>query len=288
MISIITPTYNRAYILGTLYESLKQQTSGEFEWIIVDDGSIDETEQLVQEWVDEEKLFELSYYKKVNGGKHRALNFGIPKAKSKFVFIVDSDDKLTADAVACANAWISTIEEDKTIAGVAGLRGYPDGKRIGDYPKNREYIDVKNSHRNRYHLDGDKAEIYRKDLLLQFPFPEFDNEKFIGEGAVWNAIAKAGYKVRWYNKIIYVGNYLQDGLTNHVNELRKKNFCGYTYNTKLNYQVLAFPYNLMAVATYMGMAGEKGLTEQQITYEIGLKKIDLWLCKLIRKLRKMS
>ena len=288
MISIITPTYNRAYILGNLYESLKQQTDMDFEWIVVDDGSVDETEELVNDWQQEKNAFELSYYKKTNGGKHRALNFGIPKAKADFIFIVDSDDRLTKDAVACANSWVKEIEDNKELAGGAGLRGYPDGKRIGDYPKDKKYVDVKNSHRNRYHLDGDKAEIYRKELLIQFPFPEFENEKFIGEGAVWNTIAKAGYKVRWYNKIIYVGNYLTDGLTKHVSELRKKNFKGYTYTTKLNYQTLVFPYNLMAVAAYIGVAKEKGLSQQQIVKEIELRKVDLWLCKLIRKLRKMS
>ena len=288
MISIITPTYNRAYILGELYKSLKEQTDSDFEWIIVDDGSNDGTEELVNDWLKEKNSFVVSYYRKSNGGKHRALNYGIPKAKADFVFIVDSDDKLTSDAIESANEWIREVKDNRTIAAVSGLRGYPDGKRVGDYPKDKVYLDVKNSYRNRYHLDGDKAEIYRKELLLQFPFPEFENEKFIGEGAVWNTIAKAGYKVRWYNKIIYIGNYLPDGLTSHVNELKKNNFNGYTYTTRLNYEVLAFPYNLMAVASYIGIAKQKGLNYQQITEKIGLKKADLCLSLIIRRLRKMS
>lgn len=288
MITVITPTYNRAYILGKLWISLKNQSSREFEWLVIDDGSTDKTAELVQTWISQDNGFHIRYYCKENGGKHRALNFGVPLAKGEFVFIVDSDDTLTNDAIECVTQWIQTIKNKKWIAGVAGLRGYPDGRRIGDFPNRIQWVDVKNTHRYTHHLDGDKAEIYRKDLLMQHPFPEFPGEKFIGEGAVWNQLALEGYKVRWMNKVIYVGNYLEDGLTRDQKNLLRKNFRGYTYNTKLNYRSIVFPYNLMAVAVFIGFAYEMGYTDQWIRNELGIGKIDFVLCRLLRIVRKMK
>ena len=94
MITIMTPTYNRAYILGNAYNSLRNQTSFDFEWIIVDDGSTDETEQIVMKWIAEEKNFSIIYEKQKNGGKHRAVNRGVDLAHYDYFFILDSDDAL--------------------------------------------------------------------------------------------------------------------------------------------------------------------------------------------------
>ena len=94
MITIFTPTYNRAYILPILFESLKIQTVKEFEWIIVDDGSTDNTESLIYKF-KEECNFSIRYFKKENQGKHIAINFGVEKAKGNLFFIVDSDDYIS-------------------------------------------------------------------------------------------------------------------------------------------------------------------------------------------------
>lgn len=75
--TVFTPTYNRGYTLSRLYESLKSQGTTDFEWMIVDDGSTDNTYQLVEKWIQEEKNFSIRYLKKENGGKPRAINYGI-------------------------------------------------------------------------------------------------------------------------------------------------------------------------------------------------------------------
>ena len=124
MITIMTPTYNRAYILKNAYESLKKQSSFDFEWIIVDDGSTDETEEIVRAWMVEEKNFSIIYEKQKNGGKHRAVNKGVSLAKYDYFFILDSDDELTEDAVATIHKWTSEIAGLKGFAGVAGLKGF--------------------------------------------------------------------------------------------------------------------------------------------------------------------
>lgn len=288
MITVLTPTYNRAYILGNLKESLLRQTNDDFEWLIIDDGSTDDTKKLVQSWISQEETLKIRYFYRENGGKHRALNYGIPLAEGDFVFIVDSDDRLTEDAIERVTSWIETMEEDDSIVAVAGLRGYPDGKRIGEFPDKKTYVDVKNSHRYVHHLTGDKAEIYRKSALVAHPFPEFEGERFIGEGSVWNQLALEGYKVRWFNQVIYIGQYLGDGLTSHQRLLNIRNFQGYTHNTRLNYRAIVFPYNLMAVAVYLGVAESLGYTGKWVKKEIGITSLGLLLCRLIRVLRRMS
>ena len=136
MITVLTPAYNRAYILNNLYKSLCLQNDMDFEWVIVDDGSSDNTESIVKDWIRENTLFTIRYFKQENGGKHRALNKGISLSLGDYIFIVDSDDYLTSDAISFINAHISEIDDDK-YAGIAGLRGWigKDGT-IGNLPEN--------------------------------------------------------------------------------------------------------------------------------------------------------
>ena len=89
-ITICTPTYNRGYILEQCYESLKKQTNKEFEWIIIDDGSVDNTDELVKRWLSEENDFNIKYLKTKNGGKHRAINKALDLSKGYLFFIVAS------------------------------------------------------------------------------------------------------------------------------------------------------------------------------------------------------
>lgn len=212
MISIVTPTYNRASTLPRLYESLVKQTKKAFEWILIDDGSTDGTELLAKKW--KQASFSFTYVKKENGGKHTAINMAVLIAKGDFIFIVDSDDYLLEDAIEKVEGWIEQIKGKKKFAGVSGLRGYSKEKVIGKRPaRSVAYVDGTNLERRKNHLSGDKAEIYRRDLLLSYPFPVFEGERFVTEATVWNAIARDGYQLRWFNEIIYIGEYQEDGLT---------------------------------------------------------------------------
>lgn len=212
-LTIFTPTYNRAYILKKLYNSLLTQSCTDFEWIIVDDESSDNTEELIRTF-DTQKVTIL-YHRQKHGGKHRAINWGVAHASGELFFIVDSDDYLTCDAVESLQQWYSGIRKNENICGVAGLRISKEGKIWGGNPdvSGHQYIDATNLERARFHLEGDKAEAYKTDVLKRYPFPEFPGEYFVTEAVVWNAIAADGYKIRWYNRPIYVCNYLDDGLT---------------------------------------------------------------------------
>jgi glycosyltransferase involved in cell wall biosynthesis len=214
MITVFTPTYNRAYSLPRLYESLKAQTFHDFEWLIVDDGSTDNTAEVVHGWI-EEKSLNIHYIKTVNGGKHRAINKGVTLAKGELFFIVDSDDRLPGDSLYWVHRYYEEIQDDDLFAGVAASRAYPNGKKIGG-SVSYEILDTDYvSFREKYKVKGDMAEVWRTDILRQYPFPEFDGEKFLTEAVVWDEIAKK-YKLRYFNKAIYTCEYLPDGLTKNI------------------------------------------------------------------------
>lgn len=227
-ITVFTPTYNRAYIIGKLYESLKRQTFRDFEWIVVDDGSADDTESLFQTYLQEENHFPIRYIKTENGGKHRAINTAVSLAQSELFFIVDSDDYLTDDALEAIDTYESTIPEfDKEkYAGVCGQRGFTTEIPIGTTFKG-ETLDITTLERPNYGISGDKAEVFYTKVLQKYPFPEFPGENFMTECIVWDRIAIDGYLLRFFNQITIVCNYLPDGLTAHSYTIFRKNPMGW-------------------------------------------------------------
>ena len=270
MISIITPTYNRSYTLDRLYESLKKQSSYNFQWIIIDDGSFDDTKTKIERWQKEEVLFEIIYKYQLNHGKHTAVNRGVSIAKGDYCFIVDSDDDLAVNAISIIENWIKETNSLSEIAGIAGLKAYRSTKEpIGGmpkFPKGITYIDAKNTERAKYKLMTDKAEIYRTSILKRFPFKEFDGENFLSEDTVWNEIAYNGYYVRWYNDVIYYCEYLEDGLTNSNNNDDRllKNFNGFTYYCQQRIKCFSGYIASLTKGKYFIIARKKGLTIDQI------------------------
>lgn len=281
MLTILTPTYNRVEYLPQLYKSLKRQSCLMFEWVVVDDGSTDQTEQLINNLIKQSSQFPIEYVKQDNGGKHRALNKGIPLANYDYIYILDSDDYLVPNAVEKICTWIKQLEQDEqslSFAGVSGLKGYKNGKRIGKYPvlHNANYIDATNLQRFKYKLQGDKAEVYKKDILLKFPFPEFNREKFLSECAVWDKIALSGYKVRWYNEIICICEYLEGGLTKDSSK-ELNNFEGYTYVTKQTVHSAGLLRKINAIARYLQVAKQKHLDFQTIQALLQVGRFDILL-----------
>ena len=110
MITVFTPTYNRAHLLPRLFQTLKMQTAQDFEWIIVDDAFDDDTETVVQQFREVRTLFPIRYYKQKHGGKHRAMNLAVQRAKGKYFFIVDSDDWLPENAIELIAGWLQEIQ----------------------------------------------------------------------------------------------------------------------------------------------------------------------------------
>lgn len=240
--TVFTPTYNRAYILNNLYQSLKKQTASGFEWLIVDDGSTDDTEKIVNSWLEEENPFEIIYVKKENGGKPSAINVGVNSARGEFFFIVDSDDYLSETAVEKMTKWSLEIQNNDTFVGAGAARGYPNGNYLlGKAPDVNEYgyIDATNLEREKFSLNADMCEAYKTAILKKFPFETWKGEKFVPEQIVLNEMSLAGYKLRWHSDIIYFCEYLEDGLTRGSDALQINNPMGYAmmYNHKLKYPI---------------------------------------------------
>lgn len=214
MITVLTPTFNRGGVLRSLWDSLQKQTVKDFEWLVVDDGSTDGTKDLITQ-LQEKSDFPIRYIYKNNGGKHTALNIGIQTICSELTFIVDSDDCVTDDAVESILRIHKKYGSQNKICGYAFLRAFPDGKVNGKKfdvdEKIGSYIVVRV---NGDDTSADKAEVFKTHCLKEFPFPEYPNEKFLGEDLVWVRMARK-YEMVHINKAIYVGNYLEDGLTNN-------------------------------------------------------------------------
>lgn len=213
-VTVLTPTFNRGGRLQSLWNSLQKQTVKDFEWLVVDDGSTDGTKDLITR-LQEKSDFPIRYIYKSNGGKHTALNVGIQTICSELIFIVDSDDCVTDDAVESILKIHKKYRSQNNICGYAFLRAFPDGKVNGKKfdvdEKIGSYIDVRV---NGDDTGADKAEVFKTHCLKEFPFPEYPNEKFLGEDLVWVRMARK-YEMVHINKAIYIGNYLEDGLTNN-------------------------------------------------------------------------
>lgn len=218
MISIFTPTYNRAYIIKNLYESLKRQTCKDFEWLVIDDGSTDNTEELFASWTNEIS-FPIRYIKQENGGKHRAINRGVKEANGELFFIVDSDDYLREDAVETILEQYNNIRNDNSFAGVCGLKCYADGTKVGG-GEDFGILDCSSlEFRYKHKVKGDMAEVLRTEVLKEYPFPEIDGEKFCPEAVMFNRVAQR-YKLRYFYENLYVCDYLPDGLTAKITRIR--------------------------------------------------------------------
>lgn len=216
-ITVLTPTYNRVNTLPKLYESLCVQTSQDFQWLIIDDGSVDSTEEYIKSLP--KTKFAIDYYKKENGGKHTALNASHKHIKGELVVIVDSDDYLLPDAVEIISEEWKEYRHQECICGMSYSKGTEDGKHMTAEAKVDVYIDDHISYRINQHIGGDRCEVVRSDLFKKYPLPVFEGERFISEDMLWNTLGME-YKTVYRNKLVYICEYLEDGLTKSGRRLR--------------------------------------------------------------------
>lgn len=214
-LTIHTATYNRAYILPKAYKSLCSQTNKDFEWIITDDGSTDNTKELVTQWMKEAD-FPIIYNPLQHVGVPRALNSGVIKSSTNWFMRLDSDDYLLPQTVEKVCEWLEEIKDDNRFAGVGFARCFPNG----EYMKNQipimidgDHTDCTHLERKKYNLDMDMCEVHRVSLFKQYPFQCWPTEKFAPEQLNFNEIALQGYLLRWRAEKLYICEYLSDGLT---------------------------------------------------------------------------
>lgn len=229
LLTILTPTYNRAKLLPACFQSLCSQTSFDFEWLIVDDGSTDNTETVVAGFQTEQ--FPIQYIKKLNGGKHTALNTAHPYIRGRYVLILDSDDTLTTDAVAQAKAAWERWDSAPEVGIVTFLRGDSIEEPKCTVADWETPVDVMCYPRNCIH-SNDCCEVIRTELFLKYPFPVFPGERFLAEGALWGRVSY-DCKCVYVNRVIYICEYLDGGLTKAGRTMRIRNPQGGMYHANV-------------------------------------------------------
>lgn len=209
-LTIFTPTYNRGKYLKQLYNSLKKQSVQTFEWIIVDDGSTDNTKEIVEKF--DESVFNIIYIYQKNSGKHIAFNLAVKHSNAPLFFCVDSDDVLTFDAVE-EILKCNSILHQKNMVGIVAYRKFPNGKISGnEFPDNVAV--TYNQLYYSYNKKGETALIFKTEILKKYPFPKFDKENFLSEEILYSQLDYEG-NLLIMPRAIYIMEYLNDGLTNN-------------------------------------------------------------------------
>lgn len=212
-LTIFTPTYNRAYCLKDIYDSLLRQTLSDFHWLIIDDGSTDTTRTLVQSWKDENRL-SIEYIYKENGGLHTAYNTAIAHLKTPLAVCIDSDDFPPDDAVQRIVGFWNT-HGDLQYAGIIGLDFYKGGGAIGgDLPplKSIHIIELT----DRYGYVGDTKMVHRTDLLQSIPpMPTFSGEKNFNPIYIYLQIDK-DYPLLVLNENLCFVEYADTGMSRNI------------------------------------------------------------------------
>lgn len=228
--SVCIPTYNRAYLIRKPLDSLVNQTFKDFEVLVVDDGSTDNTDEIVEPY--KEKL-NLKYIKKPNGGKHTALNTSLDHAQGELWIILDSDDEFVETALGEMNNIWEEYKDNPMICGIIG-RSSVNGKLIGrPFEKDQEFISYVEFHFGLYGGQyGDCCECLRTETLKKYRWPENLETKFVPECYVFDQIGLTCKLVIANNNLVFKKVYYkEDGITMNVEAFVRKNLHGYLFNS---------------------------------------------------------
>lgn len=223
MLTIFTPTYNRVKLLPRLYESLCSQENQNFEWLIIDDGSTDNTAELVKEFIAEQKV-NIRYIQKINGGKHTAHNVALEHATGSLFMCLDSDDTLAKNAIQIIeNSLFHLTSND---CGFIAYKNDVNGQQLcGDLSCNG--WDHRTIYKYSRQAGGEFAFVFLSDKLRQYPYPEIINERFCGECVVYDQLDLAGYTVCPLCETLEICEYQSDGLSKSFYRLLSQNPTGY-------------------------------------------------------------
>jgi glycosyltransferase involved in cell wall biosynthesis len=226
--TVFIPTYNRARLLPRALKSVDAQSYRDFEVVIVDDGSTDETEALVARWADQATC-PVNYTKQTNQGKHVAHNTGVEAARGELFVVLDSDDRLLPDSLErMLGHWESIPPVERAhFAGVEGLVQSMDGQRILTKPYPRSPLDA-SFLETYYRMDigGDKKHAVRTEILRRFRYPVFEGERHVRPDVTWKRFAHE-YVFRCVNDVFQQVEYQPDGLSSNRFRLRMNNPRGF-------------------------------------------------------------
>ncbi len=215
-LTIFTPTYNRKFLLKRGYEALQRQTSYDFEWLIIDDGSTDDTRSLVNNWILSEKSFPIRYIYKNNGGLHTAYNTAIENLETPLAMCVDSDDFLPDNAVKTILDYWKANGSTK-YAGIIGLDFDLNGKMIGDPLPSQKEISLVDVAIGKYKIKwGDRKLVLRSELYKKVaPMKVFPGEKNFNPNYLHMEISK-NYPYLVLNKNLCFVDYQETGMSSNI------------------------------------------------------------------------
>ena len=231
-LTVFTPAYNRAYTIHLCYESLCRQTCRDFVWLVVDDGSTDNTKELIESWQKKDNGFEIRYVYKQNGGMHTAHNTAYENIDTELNVCIDSDDYMTDDAV----EKIVTLWQEKggeQYAGIIALDCLQNGEIIGtELEKDRETTTLKGFYQRGG--KGDKKLIYRTDVMKKYPpYPEFEGEKYVSIAYKYY-LADEDYSLLILNEPVCVVEYQADGSSTNMYRQYLRNPKGFAFIRKVD------------------------------------------------------
>ena len=230
-LTVFTPTYNRAYVLKQCYDSLYRQTCKDFVWLIVDDGSSDNTKEIVEKWMSNDNGFEIRYVYKQNGGMHTGHNKAYELIDTELNVCIDSDDFMPDDAVELiVSFWKEN--KDSSYSGLLALDVYKNGQVIGKELPNKKSTTLSSYYKNGG--QGDKKLIYRTEIINKYPpYPEFEGEKFVPLDYKY-LLADQDYELLIMNKPVCVVEYMEDGSSKNMLRQYYRNPKGFAFMRKVH------------------------------------------------------
>lgn len=233
-LTIFTPSYNRAYSLPLGYEALKRQTCKDFIWLIVDDGSTDNTRELVESWISE-GVVPIRYVYQENQGMHGAHNTAYRLIDSELNMCIDSDDYMPDDAVKKILSFWKANGSDK-VAGIIGLDADFNGTIIGtSFP-----VGMKSTTLDGFYAHGgkgDKKLVYRTDIIKNYPeYPIFEGERYVSLGYKYQLIDQ-DYELLTLNEILVKVEYRPDGSSMNMYSQYIRNPRGFAFIRKTSMQL---------------------------------------------------
>lgn len=214
-ISVYTMTYNRGDLLERMYRSLKDQTDHSFEWIVVDDGSTDNTKELVEGWRAETTEFDIRYERIPHGGIGKAGNKAISMARYEIIMNADSDDRYLPDTIAFVRAHFPEIAQDESFAGICGLQRYSDGNLVGGEAPFQNFVDA-TFWELEYTKRADCLCIFKTSVRRKYLLRVFEGDTHTYLGISENEMAHDGLKMRYFNHALAEHDYFPDGITQNA------------------------------------------------------------------------
>ena len=229
-LTIFTPTYNRAYCLNQVYYSLTAQPNQDFIWLIIDDGSTDNTKELVNSWISENNI-EIQYHYQENQGMHGGHNAAYRLMETELNVCIDSDDFMPNDGVEKILKFWSAHRKSE-YAGIVGLDADKNGHVIGTkFPDTLKEATLTDLY-DKFKVKGDKKIVYRTDIVKKYPpYPIFEGEKFVPLGYLYQLIDQ-DYKLLPLNEVLCIVEYLADGSSMNMLKQYRKHPQGFAFSRK--------------------------------------------------------